>query len=254
MEIRETQNGVEVVLPGGDNPSEGTEEEEDREGDESSVGLKEGLIRLGESLPGLLLPGVQTATEKSQEKLINFIVPLSGRFKTFTRFINIFEEVCLNNREHVTLIVVLFPSDTENTINSTLKLIHELQARHTWTKITVIPVFETFARSFALHVGAGQVSEPDDLLFFIDVDMIFNSNVLRRVRTNTIRGKLAYFPIVFSEFDPSVVYNASTSFNHFLINENSGYWRQYGFGIASIYKTDLIRVCIFISLFTYFNA
>ncbi|XP_075209798.1 chondroitin sulfate synthase [Lycorma delicatula] len=250
LEMHETVNGVEVTHPNSDNPGEGTEEEEGGEeekegigtGDENSVGIKEGLIRLGESLPGLLLPGGQQTAEKSQEKLINFIVPLSGRFKTFVRFINIFEDVCLKTREHVTLIVVLFPSDNENTINNTLNLVRELQARHSWTKITVIPVFDTFARALALHIGAGQVSEPDDLLFFVDVDMIFNVNVLRRIRMNTIKGKLAYFPIVYSEFDPKVVYNTSSSFNHFLINEDSGYWRQYGFGIASVYKTDLIQV------------
>lgn len=47
---------------------------------------------------------------------------------------------------------------------------------------------------------------------------------------------------MFSEFDPGVVYgNGTTSApNHFLISDDTGYWRNYGFGIASAYPSDLV--------------
>lgn len=85
----------------------------------------------------------------------------------------------------------------------------------------------------------------DDLLFFVDVDMVFSRASLERIRVNTIRGRQVYFPIVFSEFEPATVYRdqgLTVSPNHFLINQDSGYWRQYGFGIVSVYKSDLRRV------------
>lgn len=49
-----------------------------------------------------------------------------------------------------------------------------------------------------------------------------------------------YFPVVFSEFDPAVVYGAGVSApSHFLVTRDSGYWRQFGFGIASAYRSDV---------------
>lgn len=99
----------------------------------------------------------------------------------------------------------------------------------------------------ALQVKDGQ----DDLLFFVDVDMVFSRATLERIRTNTIRGRQAYFPIVFSEFDPTTVYRdqaVGVAPNHFLINQDTGYWRQYGFGIVSVYKSDLRRVRVDVRL------
>ncbi|RZF33774.1 hypothetical protein LSTR_LSTR015401, partial [Laodelphax striatellus] len=250
LEIRETKNGVEVVLPRDETVGEGTEDDGEgvggggggqntkQEGQDETGGLREGLLRLTEGL-------IVSNNEKQPEKLINFILPLAGRFKTFKRFVKNFEEVCLEPRERVTLTVVLFPSDDDNSVEETFTLVKQLQTKYSWAKIEVIPVFDTFSRANALHLGAQHVAnDNDDLLFFIDVDMMFSGQVLRRVRLNTVRGKMAYFPIVFSEFDPSVVYgrNGTADSDHFRVDEVTGYWRQYGFGIASVYKSDLIQV------------
>ncbi|XP_039291435.1 chondroitin sulfate synthase 1 isoform X1 [Nilaparvata lugens] len=238
LEIREMKNGAEVVQPHDETVGEGTEDDnEGVQGQEEAGGLREGLLRLTE---GLMM---SATNEKQPEKLINFILPLAGRFSTFQRFVKNFEEVCLETRERVSLIVVLFPSEDDSSVEETFTLVKALQSRHAWARIEVIPVFDGFARANALHLGAQHVSSPvDDLLLFIDVDMVFDASVLRRVRLNTVRGKLAYFPIVFSEFDPGVVYANGTAISHFLIDEVTGYWRQYGFGIASVYKSDLIQV------------
>lgn len=176
------------------------------------------------------------------DKLINFILPLSGRFTTFLRFIENFENTCLKKKDKVTLTVVLFPNKREDSINDTINLVHSLQEKYIYTRISVLPMNVTFARALALESGASQVSEPDDLLFFIDVDMIFNTETLLRIRLNTVRGKSVYFPIVFSQFDPRIAYNSLESPDHFKISQDTGYWRQFGFGIASLYKTDLRKV------------
>ncbi|XP_014273128.1 chondroitin sulfate synthase 1 isoform X2 [Halyomorpha halys] len=203
-----------------------------------------GLIKLGGNIPSILFP---IATDNSRElrrsdKMINFILPLSGRFEIFKRFMGIFEEECLRNEERVTLTVVLFPNDKEDSVSKTLSLIKMYQENYRYTKIEVLPQFENFARASALEIGASHIEEPNDLLFFIDVDMVFRRGSLQRIRKNTIRKKSVYFPIVYSEFDPIAVFNQTISLNHFLIDETTGYWRQYGFGIGSVYKTDLIEV------------
>lgn len=208
--------------------------------------LESGFLKLAQTslAVGLQPPTAldKGATFNISDKLINFILPLSGRFTTFLRFIENFETVCLKTREKVTLTVVLFPNEREDSFNQTMSLIHRLQEKYVYTRLSVLPVNQTFARALALELGASHVAEPDDLLFFIDVDIIFNTKALLRIRLNTVRNKRVYFPIVFSQYDPRIVYNALESPDHFRITQDTGYWRQFGFGIASLYKTDLRKV------------
>lgn len=208
--------------------------------------LESGFLKLGQTSQGA---GLQppTSTEKRggfeiSNKLINFILPLSGRFATFLRFIENFENVCLQKKEKVTLTVVLFPNERDSSFDKTVSVVNKLQDRYLYTRISVISLNETFARALALEYGASHVTHPDDLLFFIDVDMIFNSKALLRIRLNTVRSRSVYFPIVFSQYDPQIVYNTFESPDNFLITQDTGYWRQFGFGIASLYKTDLRKV------------
>ncbi|KAK9506598.1 hypothetical protein O3M35_008499 [Rhynocoris fuscipes] len=247
LSLREVYEGSEVPVPSGNHLEE---QSDDTVGGGSSKALKEafesGLMKIGESLPSLLFSETETDTTLSKHnlrgKVINFILPLSGRFEIFRRFIRNFEDVCLKNEERVSLTVVLFPSAKENTVQRILDTVRGLQKLYTYARIEVVPVFENFARAKALEIGASYAREPEDLLFFIDVDMVFRSSALQRIRMNTVKGKTVYFPIVYSEFDPIIVYNKTISPNHFLINEDTGFWRQYGFGIASVYKSDLLNV------------
>lgn len=152
------------------------------------------------------------------------------------------QQVCLKSKENTSLFVILFPNEVDNTVNETLSLIRAYQTSYPKAKIHVIPVFDAFARAMALDQGAHQVTEPEDLMFFIDVDMTFTPETLARIRLNTVRGKSAYFPIVFSEFDPQITNMFSKDSDKDQISKDAGYWRQFGFGIASLYKTDLKQV------------
>lgn len=58
-----------------------------------------------------------------------------------------------------------------------------------------------------------------------------------------------YFPIVFSQYDPSFEDDNPESMglnqihsSTFDIDDSRGYWRFYGFGITSLYHSDLKRV------------
>lgn len=60
-------------------------------------------------------------------------------------------------------------------------------------------------------------------------------------RANTVLGQQIYFPIIFSQYDPKIVYSGKVpSDNHFAFTQKTGFWRNYGFGITCIYKGDLI--------------
>lgn len=181
------------------------------------------------------------ANDGVANKLINFILPLYRRFQTFVRFIKTYEEVCLKRKENVALFIILFTDKDDNAFNETQKIINYLGNRYPSSKLKIVPVRDKFSRAKALNYGMDQV-EMDQLLFFIDVDMIWSAATLQRIRLNTIKGEMAYFPVVFSEFDPTVVNGQIKNPNHMYINDESGYWRLFGFGIMSAYKEDIMKV------------
>ncbi len=183
---------------------------------------------------------------------IHFILPLSGRLPVFRRFMDNFQRVCVEPDEDVRLIIVLYPTGEPEDPFMEIKNLAEAyrqQAGRGGKKFLLQLIErpdESFARAAAIELGV-RAQSTDGLMVFIDVDMIFDSGTLDRIRTHTIRGRQVYFPIVFSQFDPSFNSGAppppdSVQPNSFRIDDDLGYWRFYGFGIASIYKSDLERV------------
>ena len=48
------------------------------------------------------------------------------------------------------------------------------------------------------------------------------------------QGKTAYYPIIYSKFDPEATNHGET----FDVGEREGFWREYGFGMVSLYQSD----------------
>lgn len=70
--------------------------------------------------------------------------------------------------------------------------------------------------------------------------MTFQAETLDRIRRNTIMHRQVYFPIVFSQYDPSRIQNVpNANINNF--GYESGFFRQFGFGICAIYKADILN-------------
>lgn len=176
-----------------------------------------------------------------RSKTINFILPLSGRFEIFQRFLKNYEDICLTVGEKTSLLVVLYQHKDENSFNKTIDLTERLKYRYRSGSIDVLPISGEFSRARALDTGVSKL-QPDDLMLFIDVDIVFTNSALNRIRLNTLPGRRIYFPIVFSQYNPQVVYGEAGRQDRFTINEISGHWRQYGFGIVSLYKRDYVAV------------
>ena len=66
-------------------------------------------------------------------------------------------------------------------------------------EVKTVIVNAQFSRSVALDRGAG-VMLPQDLMFFVDVDVSVAPGALDNVRLLVERGVSVYFPIVFSQF------------------------------------------------------
>lgn len=178
---------------------------------------------------------------EADEIVVNIIVPLAGRVATFKRFVQNLIKVSEED-PLFTITVVLFPDSGNVTqVDETKSVLFNLGTEQN-IKVNLLELNGQFSRAKALQQSS-VLFENSALLFFLDVDMHFTKEVLTRVRRNTIIYKQLYFPIVYSQYGDQLKFaNHSETQTNFDIDNLNGYWRQFGFGIGSLYKCDLFRV------------
>lgn len=186
------------------------------------------------------IPEMNGRMNPSMDEIVHIVMPLSGRFKTFQRFLTNLEENCLQANEAFDLTVALFPSAENSEI---IAAINVLKARYSPNKLKYVELDGEFNRARGLMAGANEFSGAS-LLFFTDVDVLFTREFLHRVRLNTVRGSQVFFPMVFSEYDPQLVFPnlPENQRSHFDFSRDSGYFRHFGFGLVSIFRSDLDSV------------
>lgn len=143
--------------------------------------------------------------------------------------------------------IVVFNDQTD--LKSFDEKISNLKEKYLNEKINYLTLSGNFSRGKALDAATrSSLINNDAILFFIDVDVTFQHETLLRIRKNTIRQKQIYLPIVFSQYDPEkIVENQSRHSTNFINNNmlsydnDSGYFRQFGYGICSIYKSDILH-------------
>ena len=174
--------------------------------------------------------------------LINFIIPLSGKLLPFLRFIKIFERSFLKQEKQVSLLVVLFWNYSNQKESwEIISSIKQLKRQYFSFHIELIQRKGEFSRGIALNVGASMFKE-DDLLFFLDVDCFIHPDILKRIMFNTIQHKQAYFPIMFSLYNPQYVWHNEGNFNNCTFTDEMGYWRFHSYGQLSVYKSDFSHI------------
>lgn len=172
---------------------------------------------------------------------MNILVPLAGRYEIFVRFMANFEKVCLIPNQNVKLLVLLF--NTENNTEGVKQnhLLREYRLKYPKAEMELEAISGPFSRALALEVGSAHFSNRS-LLFYCDVDLLFSAEFLQRCRANTVLGQQTYFPVIFSQYDPRVVYAGQVpSNNHYVFTSKTGQWRHFGFGIVCVYRGDLVR-------------
>ncbi|CAB0032797.1 unnamed protein product [Trichogramma brassicae] len=181
-------------------------------------------------------------TSELDHEVVHFLVPVAGRLEAMIRFLNNYERVCLRDPRQAdltVLIVILYPSGEADLQRAMLEQLIEEYGQE---RVRVVPGKDGFSRARALDQAA-KLLGPQDLMFFIDVDISFDSESLERIRRNTLRGQRMYYPVVFSQYDPSVVgagneTSSLSSIRHTDFNDRLGFWRVFGFGIAAMYRQD----------------
>ncbi|KAJ3603551.1 hypothetical protein NHX12_028296 [Muraenolepis orangiensis] len=136
--------------------------------------------------------------------LINIIVPLSKRAHSFRQFMANFRKVCIHEDNVVHLTVVYFGREQIDQV----KAILDQTTR------------ETRFRNFTLI----QMNE----------------------ELNAAPGKTVYYPVLFSQYNPALIYSNLTHPPpvdlQLVIQKETGFWRDFGFGMTCQYRSDFLNI------------
>ncbi|XP_069480610.1 chondroitin sulfate N-acetylgalactosaminyltransferase 1 [Ambystoma mexicanum] len=175
--------------------------------------------------------------------LINIIVPLAKRADKFQQFMRNFQQVCVQQDGRVHLTVVYFGKDQALEVKSILE---NTSRSINFKNFTFIQLNEEFSRGKGLDVGARAWKGPNVLLFFCDVDIYFTAEFINTCRLNAQPGKRVFYPILFSQYNPSIIYGRRDAIpavdRQVVIRKDTGFWRDFGFGMTCQYRSDFINI------------
>ena len=162
------------------------------------------------------------------------------RVDTFKQFMETFSKVCILGDQRVHLTIVYFG---EEGLNMAQKIVKNVSETYNFTHVTFLTKDTEFSRGVGLLSGAEAWDKGNVLMFFCDVDIYFDGRFLDRCRMNAEPGRKVYYPIVFSLYNPDIVYhgrNIPDWHDQLVIGKNSGYWRDFGFGMTCLYRSDFL--------------
>ncbi|KAM9621811.1 chondroitin sulfate N-acetylgalactosaminyltransferase 1 isoform 2-T7 [Trichechus inunguis] len=175
--------------------------------------------------------------------LINVIVPLAKRVDKFRQFMQNFREMCIQQDGRIHLTVVYFGKEQMNEVKGILE---NTSRAANFRNFTFIQLNGEFSRGKGLDVGARFWKGSNVLLFFCDVDIYFTTEFLNTCRLNTQPGKKVFYPVLFSQYNPGIIYGHHDSIppleQQLVIRKETGFWRDFGFGMTCQYRSDFINI------------
>lgn len=188
---------------------------------------------------------VRNVKTDQKQKFVHFLLTISGRHENFRRFLRSFSKftdkfttlniACFD--KDLVILKQIIKSETRGLGNTNILSIVHLKNSEFSRGVGL----NRLVKSTAANLRNSNLDSGDEFLMFLcDVDLVFEEQVLTRLRRNTSKGVM-YYPIFFSQFDPfSVNKNCSTAV--FSITECNGFWRFFSYGMVSLYYSDFLKV------------
>lgn len=179
-------------------------------------------------------------TLDTNKEWINLILPLSGQIEKFKSFLQRFFDVVPIDRR-IFLTVVYFGRQGRKELQS---LVKNSTKMFNYTDYKLLFTDEEFSRGLGLQKGAVAWDRGNVIMFFCDVDIFFRPDFLERCRLYPAPGVKVYYPVVFSLYNPLIVYGGATPEHNqmFKIQKETGYWRDFGFGMTCLYQSDFFAI------------
>uniref|UniRef100_A0A7M6DP24 Hexosyltransferase n=1 Tax=Clytia hemisphaerica TaxID=252671 RepID=A0A7M6DP24_9CNID len=164
-------------------------------------------------------------TIDTSNEIINIIIPLSGRIDKFIAFMDRLVGVGIRQDRRIFITVVYFGMEGREEVK---KYFLKMSKEETFEDYKVIFTKEEFNRGRGLQKGAKSWKKGNVLMFFCDIDIYFDSSFLERCRLHTSPGSKIYYPVVFSQYNPSIIYGGRdppSLKEQMNILPESGFWR-----------------------------
>lgn len=170
---------------------------------------------------------------KTESELIDIVLPLSGPFKSFERFMKNLEGTLRKPHEIGRMLIVFFRQ--VSSLKPKFKsLFDSYKKKFPGTKFVWLEVDGVFDSSVALQTAMKYFSNENNLLFLTEIDVFFDLDFLQRCRHNTEAGKI-YFPVSFGAYG-DINFNKKS----LIYRENSGRWNLDDFSIFCAYSNDVM--------------
>ncbi|XP_009082111.1 PREDICTED: chondroitin sulfate N-acetylgalactosaminyltransferase 1 [Acanthisitta chloris] len=170
------------------------------------------------------------------DTLINIIVPLAKRASKFRQFMQNFRDSDPLVRTRISV----------KQMNEVKSILENTSKSANFKNFTFIQLNEEFSRGKGLDIGARFWKGNNVVLFFCDVDIHFTAEFLNSCRLNTQPGKKVFYPVLFSQYNPSIIYGHHDSIpsleQQLIIKKETGFWRDFGFGMTCQYRSDFINI------------
>ena len=177
---------------------------------------------------------------------VTIIVPVVIKNREEVRlFLDSYSKVCLetHDKSALMLIFIYTPSEARNMATNdifgvTKGFVTYLERRYPGSHISWISVKTSIPSLIAVMDVVAAKFPSDTLIFLTNVKVELSTEFLNRVRMNTINGWQVFFPIPFSQYDPSIIYADAPNPNRIDVSKNSGHFDNHLYEHASFYNTD----------------
>ncbi|CAD5111090.1 DgyrCDS438 [Dimorphilus gyrociliatus] len=184
----------------------------------------------------------------TEEAKVYLILPVTASDReAVVQFLDYYSRACLDTNDNSNLIIVFIykESSDENhfAILKSMMTYYESKytkgARMTWTSLEKAKL-QPGQDGFDLMLIDSMTSTlpSNALIMLCSVGMELSSELLNRVRMNTIVNQQVFFPIAFYEYKPNLIYESRPYPTHIEILKNVGHFDESAFEHSSFYAAD----------------